>query len=92
VSVGHLPIAAVKTLKLVNCGYLGGNTMNTHRLETITLIRIQNLVLFLMHCAPVLWIIMLDYHVAALNVLCFCLTLNGRTFEVLKKLDAANDC
>jgi len=60
--------------------------MNTHGLEIITLIRVQNVALFLMHHVPVLWIItiiiiMLDYHVAALNVLCFCLTLNGRMFE-----------
>jgi len=71
--------------------------MNTHGLETITLIRIQNLALFLMHHAPVLWIItimiiIIDYHVAALNVLYYCLTLNGRTFKVLKKLDTANAC
>jgi len=31
-------------------------------------------------------------HTAALNVLCFCLTLNGRTFEVLKEPDTANAC
>jgi len=63
--------------------------MNTHGLETISLIQIQNLVLFLMHCALVLWIIItiiiiiLNYHKAALNV---------RTFKVLKELDTANAC
>jgi len=44
-----------------------------------------------MTCVPV-WIITIiiiipDYHVAALNVLCFYLILNGRTFEVLKELN-----
>jgi len=57
-----------ETLKLVSCGYLARNTMNTHGLDTITLIRMYNLALFLMHRAPVLWIIttiiiLLDYHV-----------------------------
>jgi len=44
------PSAAVKTLKLVSCGYLAGNTINTHGLETITLIRIQNLANALCAC------------------------------------------
>jgi len=72
-SIPGVSWSAVKTLKLVSCGYQAGITMNTHGLETITLTQIQNLALFLMHRAPVLWmisiiIIILDYHVVALNV------------------------
>jgi len=37
-------------------------------------------------------IIILDYYVATLNVVCFCLTVNGRMFKVLKELDTTNAC